>query len=216
MRRPRILLADDHTLLMEGIKKLLEPRYELVGTVENGRSLLEAAKRLRPDVVLLDISMPLLNGMDAARHLKKSASDIKLIFLTMHADRTYVSEAFEAGASGYLVKTSAAAELLFAIEEVLKGRYYLTPSVAKGVIDAAVRPAGAGNGQKVPGAVLTPRQREVLQLIAEGKSIKEVASILNISVKTVDYHKARICEQLGLHTTADLTKYAIAHGIASL
>ena len=216
-RTPRVLLADDHTLVLEGIKKLLEPHFDLVGTVEDGRALLEAAKTLKPDVVLADISMPLLNGIDAARQLRKTLPDAKIIFLTMHSDPTYVAEAFRAGAAGYLLKRSAASELVFAIEEVLKGRFYVTPAVAKDVL-GDVFGENEASRRKPPteGRSLTPRQREVLQLVAEGKSIKEIATILDISIKTVEFHKSRIMEELDLHTTAELTKYAVAHGIASL
>lgn len=217
MRKARILLADDHTLVLEGIKKLLEPHFEPAGAVEDGRALLEAVKELRPDVVLLDISMPLLNGIDAARQIRKSVPSAKIVFLSMHADPAYVSEAFRAGGSGYLLKRSAGSELVFAIEEVLKGRFYVTPAVAKDVLKDVFEEVEASRKEppsRTPG--LTPRQREVLQLVAEGKSIKEIATILDISIKTVEFHKSRIMEELDLHTTAELTKYAVAHGIASL
>lgn len=219
MHRARVLLADDHTLVAEGIRKLLEPRFELVGVVENGRALLEAATTEvgpRPDVALVDISMPLLNGIDAARQLRKTAPEIKIVFLSMHADPAYVSEAFRAGGSAYLLKRSAATELVFAIEEVLKGRYYVTPEVAKDVIEPVLRQRGGApplDLLDVPR--LTPRQREVLQLVAEGKSLKEIAAILGISVKTVEFHKSRIMDGLDRHTTAELTRYAVAHGLVS-
>lgn len=217
MSKARVLLADDHTLVLEGISKLLEPHFDLVGTVEDGRALLEAAKTLKPDVVLADISMPLLNGIDAARQLRKTLPDTKIVFLSMHSDPTYVTEAFRAGAAGYLLKRSAASELVFAIEEVLKGRFYVTPAVAKGVLTDVLGEAEASRREApTKGPSLTPRQREVLQLVAEGKSIKEIATILDISIKTVEFHKSRIMEELDLHTTAELTKYAVAHGIASL
>jgi DNA-binding NarL/FixJ family response regulator len=217
MEKPTVLLADDHTLVLEGIKKLLEPHFDLVGTVEDGRALLDAAAKLRPDVVLLDISMPLLNGIDAARQLRKRVPSTKILFLSMHSDAMYVTEAFRAGGSGYLLKRSAASELVFAIGEVLKGRFYVTPGVAKGVLQDVFGDAPASRKEPPSGSAhLTTRQREVLQLVAEGKSIKEIASVLDISVKTVEFHKSRIMEQLDLHTTAELTKYAVAHGIASL
>lgn len=215
--KPTVLLADDHTLVLEGIRKLLEPHFDLVGTVEDGRALLEAAKRLKPDVVLADISMPLLNGIDAARQVRKILPGAKIVFLSMHADSSYVTEAFKAGGVGYLLKRSAASELVFAIEEVLKGRFYVTPAVAKDVLrDVFAEVESSRKEPPPPGRSLTPRQREVLQLVAEGKSIKEIASILDISIKTVEFHKSRIMEELDLHTTADLTKYAVAHGIVSL
>lgn len=213
MSRPRVLLADDHTLVAEGLRKLLEGECELVGIVEDGRALLEAARRLRPDLILLDISMPLLNGIDAARQLKKLMPEVKLVFLTMHADPTYVSEAFRAGASGYLLKRAAASELTLALQEILKGHYYVTPHVVKDVLSPLLEPA-PGSSSKLK--ELTPRQREVLQLVAEGHSIKEIAAVLKVSVKTVEFHKSKIMEQLGLRTTAELTKYAITHGLTSL
>lgn len=214
MRQPRVLLADDHSLVLEGFRRLLEPHFELVGMVEDGRALLEAASKLEPDVVLLDISMPLLNGIDAAKQLRKLAPHSKIIFLTMHADPAYVSEAFRVGASGYLLKRSAATELVFAIQEVLKGGYYVTPQVTRGVLEDVFSPSG--RDKPSPAHQLTPRQREVLQLVAEGKSIKEIASILDISVKTVEFHKSRIMKELDVRTTAELTQYAIAHRLISL
>jgi len=217
MTRARVLLADDHTLVLEGIGKLLEPHFELVGTAEDGRAAVEAAEELRPDVVLLDISMPLLNGIDAARRLRKLVPEAKILVLSMHSDPLYVTEAFRAGCSGYLLKRSAASELVFAIEEVLKGRFYVTPGVAREVMQPVFEDRGASRSRPPKESRdLTPRQREVLQLVAEGKSIKEIANILGISVKTVEFHKSRIMTELDLHTTADLTKFAVAHGIASL
>lgn len=212
MTKARILLADDHTLVVEGFRKLLEPEFELVGTVEDGRALLEAAPKLQPDVILLDISMPLLNGIDAARRLKKMMPDVKLIFVTMHADPAYVTEAFRVGATGYVLKRSAAADLLQAVRTVLNGHYYVAPLITKDVLHSLL----ASPAERQPGPEpLSPRQREVLQLVAEGHSLKEIADILKISVKTVEYHKAQIMEQLDLHTTAELTKYAIAHGLTT-
>lgn len=212
MTKARILLADDHTLVVEGFRKLLEPEFELVGTVEDGRALLEAAPKLQPDVILLDISMPLLNGIDAARRLKKMMPDVKLIFVTMHADPAYVTEAFRVGATGYVLKRSAAADLLQAVRAVLNGHYYVAPLITKDVLHSLL----ASPAERQPGPEpLSPRQREVLQLVAEGHSLKEIADILKISVKTVEYHKAQIMEQLDLHTTAELTKYAIAHGLTT-
>lgn len=217
MKRHRVLLADDHTLVIEGIKKLLEPHFDLVGAVEDGRALLVAAAELRPDVILADISMPLLNGLDAVRQLKKSLPTAKVVFLSMHADPAYVSEAFAVGGSGYLLKSSVASELVFAIDEVLKGRYYVTPSVTKDLVGSLVGLQSETRRQR-PEAFgqLTARQREVLQLVAEGKANKEIASVLKISPKTVEFHKSRIMRELGLHTTAELTRYAISHGIVSL
>ncbi len=184
---PRVLLADDHTLVLEGFRKLLSERYEVVDTVEDGRTLLEAAPRLQPDLVTLDMSMPLLNGIDAARHLKKQMPDIKLIFVTMHADPAYVNEAFKAGASGYLLKRSAGAELIQAIDSVLGGHFYITPLITKDLISSLLE---SETGPVVRRDSLTLRQREVVQLVAEGRSNKEITTVLNISTKTVEFHKA--------------------------
>ncbi len=214
MTRPRVILADDHTLVADGLRSLLEPHCELVDIVGDGRALLESAERLRPDVILLDISMPVLNGLEAAHRLKDLLPNSKVIFLTMHADLSYLKEAFRAGASGYLLKRSAASELTHAISEVMRGRRYVTPLLSSPELEASFAgplldpPAQLGD--------LTPRQREVVQLAAEGRTAKEIAGVLSISVKTVEFHKARIMERLGLQTTSDLVKYAIAHGITSL
>ncbi|HNI67767.1 MAG TPA: response regulator transcription factor [Nitrospira sp.] len=209
---PRVLLADDHTLVLEGFRRIVEQRCEVVGAVEDGRALLEAAVRLRPDLILLDISMPLLNGVDAGRQIKKLLPDVKLIFVTMHADPAYVSEAFKAGASAYLLKRSAARELDQAIEAVLKGQYFVTSLLTREIVTGLSSEEGGMFSQRQD---LTPRQREVLQLIAEGRTIKEIAALLNISPKTVEFHKAQIIFHLNLRTTAELTKYALAHGLTS-
>ena len=210
MSRPRILLADDHTLVLDGFRKLLEEQYEIVGVAEDGRTLLQKARELQPDIVTLDISMPHLNGIDAARKLKKSFPHIKLIFVTMHADPAYVNEAFKAGASGYLLKRSAGSELLQAIQSAIDGQCYVTPLVAKGLVKSVITGARSAVVKDEP---LTGRQREVLQLVAEGMTVKEIASTLNLSPKTVEFHKAQIMTQLDLHTTAELTKYALVHGL---
>lgn len=213
--RPRILMADDHSIVLAGLRKLVEAESEVVGTVEDGRALVEEAQKLRPDIILLDISMPLLNGLDAARQLAKLVPESKLIFLTMHATPTYATEAFKAGASGYLIKRSAASELKQAIQAVMRGQHYMTPLITKDVLAAVIHQAEGAACKRSP-ATLTARQREVLQLIAEGKGTKEIASILNISVKTVEFHKSRIMDELDLHSTAELTKYAVAEGLVSL
>jgi DNA-binding NarL/FixJ family response regulator len=210
--RARVVLADDHTLVVEGISKLLEEHFDLVGTAPDGRAALEAASTLRPDVMLLDVSMPLLNGVDAAREIRKLSPATKLVMLTMHADPMYAIESFRAGCSAYLLKRSAASELVFAIDEVLAGRRYITPALAKH-LPAELSPDGSS---KATTPALTPRQREVLQLVAEGKSLKEISALLGISVKTVEFHKARLMSELELYTTADLTRFAIARGIVSL
>ncbi len=210
MSRPRVLLADDHTLVLDGFRKLLEDRCEIVGVAEDGRTLLRMAQEFQPDVITLDISMPLLNGVDAARKLKKILPCTKLIFVTMHADQAYVTEAFKAGASGYLLKRSAGSELLQAIHSVMDGQCYITPLVAKDLVQSVIT-------GKMPVVLtdksLTVRQREVLQLVAEGMTVKEIALALNLSPKTVEFHKSQLMAQLDLHTTAELTKYALAHGL---
>ncbi|MBN2337267.1 MAG: response regulator transcription factor [Acidobacteria bacterium] len=208
--RPRLLLADDHTLLLEGIRLMLEPEFDLVGSVEDGQALLAAAKKLKPDIILLDISMPLLNGIDAAHRLRKMVPSARLIFLTMHAGADYVAEAFRAGARGYLLKRSAASELLAAIRAVLKGDHYVSPLVTRNALELLI--SSAKPGSKFSDR-MSPRQREVLQLVAEGRSRKEIASILNISVKTVEYHKSKLMRELNLQGAADFTRYAIEHGI---
>jgi DNA-binding NarL/FixJ family response regulator len=209
MRKPRILLADDHALVLEGFRRILEGHYELVGTVGDGRALLEAAKTMHPDIVILDISMPLLNGIDAAAQLKKICPKAKIIIMTMHADTDYVRSAFEAGASAYVLKRSAVDELEQAIRAVLEGHSYITPLITKELVDVFL----ATGSEKSGG--LTPRQREVLQHLAEGRTAKEIANLLNITSRTVEFHKVQIMDHLNLRTTADLIKYALTHGIVS-
>jgi DNA-binding NarL/FixJ family response regulator len=182
-----------------------------VETVENGRALLEAAGRLKPELIILDISMPLMNGLEAARQLRKSMPNTKLLFLTMHASPRYAMEAFKVGAQGFLLKQSAVSELPQAIEAVLNGKHYLTPSIAKPVIDQALNPKTTQE-MKGTAAELTPRQREILQLIGEGKGTKEIATLLDISVKTVQFHKACLMQELNVHTSAELMRYAITQG----
>jgi DNA-binding NarL/FixJ family response regulator len=213
--KARLLLADDHALFLEGLGKLLEPEFDIVGTVKDGLTLVTEAQCLKPDAILMDIAMPLLNGMEAARQLHKSVPQSKLIFVTMHTDRTFVTEAFRAGASGYLLKQSAGSELVFAIREVLKGHQYVTPMVTKGVLHAVLT-ARSQHQPRVSSGALTMRQREILQLVAEGLSLRDIAQRLNISIKTVEYHKSRLMERLGFRSTAELTKYAITEGIISL
>jgi DNA-binding NarL/FixJ family response regulator len=210
MKRPRVLLADDHTLVVDGLRRILEPECEVVGAVEDGRSLVAAAKQLKPDIILLDISMPLLNGVEAARRLRAAAPGAKVIFVTMHADATYVAGAFRAGASGYVLKRCASLELLKAINQVLSGREYVTPLIGKDRGDLPGWPRGAGEAS----GELTVRQLEVVQLVAEGHPVKEIAVILNISSKTVAFHKANVMRRLGIRSTAELTKYALEHGIS--
>lgn len=214
MKRASVLIADDHSLVVEGFRKLLEKDFDIVGVAENGRELVDAAKKLQPDLVLLDISMPLLNGIDAARQLKSILPKVKIIFLTMHGDPTYAAEAFRAGGDAYVLKRSAVSELELAIREVMKGRSYVTPLVTKGIVDATDKP-NQNPVSKLMFHGLTSRQREVLQLVAEGHSTKIIAGLLNVSVKTIEFHKSGIMERLGIRTTAELTRYAITHGIVS-
>lgn len=222
MRMPdtiRILLADDHVLVAEGIQKLLEPEYELVGIVADGRSLVTAAAKLQPDLVVVDISLPLLNGLDASQQLKKNNPNLKIIVLTMHSEPNFVTQAFRVGVSGYVLKQSVGSELVQAIREVIKGRTFVSPMVAQSLVDQAVNPlspTAPGDAKAGFAQTLSSRQREVLQLVAEGKATKEIASILNVSVKTVEFHKTRIMKELRLRTAAELTKYAIAAGLTSI
>ena len=210
--RPRVLLADDHSLVLEGLAKLVTEDCDLVGKVEDGRALIQAAQQLEPDVIVLDISMPKLNGLDAGRQLKKLLPSIKLIFLTMHADPLYAKEAFQIGASGFLLKRSAASELMQAIHAVMKGQFYVTPAIAKDFLGTFTQEMPAPQAETDS---LTPRQREVLQLIAEGYSTKEMATMLHVSPKTIEFHRTQIIRELNLHSTAELTKYAIAHGLVA-
>ena len=209
MSRPRVLLADDHKIVTEGLKGLLEPEFELVGTVEDGRALLAAAEKLRPDVIVADISMPLLNGIDSVRQIKKVHDEIKVVFLTMHPDVTYAVSAFEAGASGYVLKHSAPTELVAAIRSALRGKTFVTPLLAGEFMQRSKERAT----RRDESTRLTERQREILQLLAEGKSAKEIAAVLNISSRTVEFHKYHIMKDLGLKSAAELVHYAVRHGI---
>jgi len=206
MNRPRVLLADDHTLLLEAFEKLLIDEFDVVGAVSDGRALVAAVATLRPDVVVVDVSMPLLNGIDATRQIKQAQPETRIIILTMNEDPDLAAEAFRAGASGYLLKRSAASELGAAIREVMKRRSYITPLVAEGLVGSMME---GGDGRPA----LTIRQREIVQLVAEGHSMKEVASILNIAPRTVAFHKYRIMEQLRIRTTAELIQFAIKNHI---
>ena len=210
MNKPRVLLADDHLIVLEGLRTLLERHFDLVGTVTDGRELVQAAQRLKPDVIVVDISMPLLNGLEAVQQLSKSGSRSKVVFLTMHPDAAYARRAFEAGASGYVLKHSAPAELVTAIQEALAGRRYVTPILAGELTQAYA----AGLPQREDAeANLTPRQREVLQLLAEGRSAREIAEILCISPRTVEFHKYRMMEELGIKSSSELVRYAVRHGV---
>ena len=208
MRRnlPRILIADDHTLVAEACKKLLEPEYEVVATVSDGRALVRAAAELKPHLIIVDVSMPLLNGLDAGQQVKELLPGVKLVFLTMNHDADLAAEAFRRGASGYLLKTCAASELAIAVREVLRGKSYLSPMIAKDTVDFLLR-----QDKKLVDEAhrLTDRQREVLQLLAEGKCMKEVADVLNLTTRTVAFHKYRIMEVLNTKSNAELVQYAI-------
>jgi DNA-binding NarL/FixJ family response regulator len=210
MGRTRILLADDHTMICAGLAKLLEPYYDIVGSVEDGHALLKAANEFKPDVVLLDIGMPLLNGLDAARELRKRMPYIKLVFLTMESDSYIAAEAFRAGASAYLLKTSRPAELLQAVHDAVRGVTYVTPQIGRAMEDRLIRDPRALAPRQ-----LTGRQREVLQMLAEGRSMKEIAYVLEIAHRTVRFHKYQIMEELGVTTNSDLVKYALRHGMIS-
>jgi len=199
------MLAEDHTILGEAFRKLLEPHFEIVGTVSDGLALLEAAPQAKPDVIVIDIAMPLLNGLEAAVRLKKQMPAVKVIFLTMNEDPDLAVQAMRSGASGYLLKSSAASELIRAIHLSLKGKTYVTPLIARGMQNAFINDPRPKSGAKV----LTARQREVVQLLAEGKSMKEVASVLKLTPRTVAFHKYRVMQELHLETTAELIQYAI-------
>jgi len=209
MKFPRVLIADDHALVLEAIRTLLEPQCEVVATVTDGRALVESAVLLKPDVVLIDIAMPLLNGLEAVRQLKAKMPGVKLVCLTMNEDSEIGAEAMRSGASGYLLKKSAASELFHAIQEVLKGRSYITPEIARGMQETFIRDPR----QVTRRTVLTSRQREVTQLLAEGKSLKEAAHLLNVTPRTVAFHKYQIMAEMKLKSTAELVRFAIKHGI---
>jgi DNA-binding NarL/FixJ family response regulator len=207
--RPTILLADDHTMLLDAFRRLLEPRCEIVGTARDGRALLELATRTRPEIVILDVSMPLLNGIDACAQLRRSMPEMKFIFLTVNEDPDLAAEAIGLGASGYLLKSSATGELFTAIEHALADRTYITPLVTKGIpLAAFLRQAAKPGAEK-----LTARQREILQLLAEGRAMKEVADLVNVTKRTVAFHKYTIMEELGFKTNAELVQYAVEHGL---
>lgn len=216
--KPKIIIADDHMLVAQGIQKLLEQDCEVVRIVPDGRALLSSIADGEPDLLIVDISLPLLNGLDAARQIRKSCPHLKILVLTMHADKMFVIEAFQVGVSGYVLKQSVSNELQQAVREVLKGNTYISPSVAQGLVEHLTQP-GQGDVQAIGKPLessLSTRQREVLQLVAEGRSNKEIAGILNVSAKTIEFHRTRIMKELGLKTRPELTKYAIAHGLISL
>lgn len=208
MAKPRILLADDHSLLLGAFEKLLSSECEVVGAVADGRALLHAVQTLNPDVVVLDIAMPMLNGLEAGRQIKQIRRDVKLVYLTMHEDPDLAAEAFRVGASAYLLKRSAASELMTAIREVMRGRSYVTPIATEGLVDSLLNATEQKQSDD-----LTARQREVLQLIAEGHSMKEAAAVLNVTARTVAFHKYRMMHQLKVKSTAELIQYAVKRHI---
>jgi len=203
-----VLLADDHALLLGAIDKLLDPECEIVGRAADGRALVTLAEMLKPDVIVLDISMPLLNGIEAGRQIKRKTPDVKLVFMTMNEDPELAAEAFRSGASAYLLKSSAATELVTAIREVTRGRSYVTPLVTGDLVGSLMQHREHNRSDE-----LTPRQREVLQLLAEGHSMKETAGLLHLTPRTVAFHKYKMMEQLKLRTTAELIQYAVRRHI---
>jgi len=212
MKRVTVLLADDHAIVTEGLRRVLEADFVIVGAVSDGRALLSAAKELRPDVIVADISMPLLSGIEAARQIRESDRRVKIVFLTMHPDVIYASEAFLAGGSGYVLKSSAGMEIVTAIHEALRGRTYVTSSLDRRLLDEQIqRDRRSRSGL----SGLPPRQREVLQLVAEGRTTKDIAEVLKISPRTVEFHRYRAMTSLGLHNIAELVQYAIKHRLVS-
>ncbi len=207
MAKNKILVADDHPIVAEGLRRLLEPTFELVAIVENGHEMIAAAKKLKPDAIVVDISMPLLNGIDAVSQIRSEGIQAKIIFLTMHTEANYARRALAAGASAYVLKHSASSELLFAIQQSLAGRTFVTPTIAAKITHTRAAEEVSLDALEE----LTVRQREVLQLLAEGHSAKEISSILNLSRRTVEYHKYHLMEVLGLHNSAELIQFAVQH-----
>jgi DNA-binding NarL/FixJ family response regulator len=208
MNRPRVLLADDHALLLGAFEKLLAEECDIVGQVSDGRALVAAAQELRPDIIVLDITMPFLNGIEAARQIKHALPRIKLVFVTMNEDTGLAADAFRAGASAYLLKHSATSELLTAIREAMAGNSYVTPLITEGLVGSLMY-----SDESAVNHELTPRQREVLQLLAEGRSMKEAAALLNLTPRTVAFHKYRIMQQLKVKSNAELVQYAVRHHV---
>lgn len=212
MKKPKVLLADDHAIVLEGLQRLLAPDFELAGVANNGMEMVDMCLARKPDIVVADVSMPLLNGIDALRKLRRQGDTTRVVFLTMHPDVTSATRAIEAGASGYVVKHAASDELVTAIREALAGRMFVSPALRSPAVEERLI---RGQG-KTSGIELTPRQQEVLQLLAEGKSAKEIGAILGISPRTAETHKYKMMDDLGLATTAELLHYAVRHGLVSV
>jgi RNA polymerase sigma factor (sigma-70 family) len=212
MKRTTVLLADDHAIVVEGLRRILEPDFDVVGVAGDGYALIKAAALLRPDVIVMDVSMPLLNGIEAARRIRAAAQAVKIVFLSMHPDVIYVSEALQAGGAAYVLKSSAGTEIVTAIREALRGGTFVTSAIDRSTLEAQMR-----RDQHSHDALhgLSPRRREVLQMVAEGLSTKEIAKVLHISPRTVEFHRYRIMESLGLHSIAELVQYAIKHHLVS-
>ena len=213
MSKARLVIADDHSIVLEAYRQLLEPEYTVVGTASNGQELLAIAPRLSPDVILLDISMPTLNGLDVARQLKAAVPHAKLIFVTMMSEPFYISQAFAMGASAYVLKQSASTELLSALSAALKNQRYVSPQLSLEVQDAIETPWVKPEGFS---SKLTPRQQEVLQLLTKGLSTKEIADSMQVTTKAVEFHKGNITRRLGIRTTAELTRFALSQGLTQL
>lgn len=216
MAKPRILLADDHRLVREGIRNLLEADYEVVAEAGDGVELVRAALELRPDAIVADIGMPSLNGLEAIRKIKKRGVEAKIIFVTMHAAADFAVQAFRLGVSAYVLKVDASEELVRALKEALAGRLYITPSIAQDVMSALMESPTRGSEDNEPWSSLTAREREVLQLVAEGHKMTEIGEILHISARTVERHKYNLMGKLNLHTTAELTRYAVGRSLITL
>lgn len=213
MSKARIVIADDHSIVLEAYRQLLEPGFEIVGTAENGQALLNIAPGLAPDIIMLDISMPTMNGLDVAKQLRAAVPRAKLIFVTMMSEPFYISQAFELGASGYVLKQSASTELLSALNAALKNQRYISPQLSLEVQDAIETPWVKPEGFS---SKLTPRQQEVLQLLTKGFSTKEIAATMQVSTKAVEFHKGNITRKLGIRTTAELTRFALSQGLTKL
>lgn len=211
MKKPRVLLADDHQIILFALKGILEQEFQVVDTAANGVELIEKAEALRPDLVVVDVSMPLLGGIEAVRQLKKKLNSLKVVFLTMHSDIVFAARALEAGAKGYVLKHAPPAELLMAVREAAQGRTFVSPAIAGQLME--FYQSEPAKRHEVPGTNLTSRQLQLLQFLAEGQSVKEIAGLLKISPRTVESHKYRLMQQLKLKNTAELVAFAIRHGL---